>query len=196
MIKDLVPDCPFKFPKSLWNVYDCLYAVVGKDKNAIILDFFGGSGTTAHAVLELNKADGGNRRFILAEQMDYVKSVTAARVAEVIKRDATGHFVYCELAKSNELFIDAISKAVNSEALKTIWSQMQETGFLNYKINPTTIDANATDFDALSLDDQKRFLIECLDKNLLYIPLSDIDSEEYAISEEDKRLTREFYRKY
>ena len=50
-----------------------------------------------------------------------------------------------------------------------------------------------TDFDSLSLDDQKRFLIECLDKNLLYVPLSDIDSNEYGVPDEDKRLTREFY---
>lgn len=47
----------------------------------------------------------------------------------------------------------------------------------------------------LSIEDQKRFLIECLDKNMLYVPFSDIDSGEYAISEEDKRLTREFYKK-
>lgn len=72
---------------------------------------------------------------------------------------------------------------------------MKETGYLNYKINIATIDANAADFDALSIDNQKRFLIECLDKNLLYVPFSDIDSEEYAISDEDKRLTREFYKK-
>lgn len=50
-----------------------------------------------------------------------------------------------------------------------------------------------TGFDSLSLDDQKRFLIECLDKNLLYVPLSDIDSNEYGVTDEDKRLTREFY---
>ena len=53
ILKSLVPDCDFAFPKSLWNVYDCLYSVVADDKDAIILDFFGGSGTTAHAVLEL-----------------------------------------------------------------------------------------------------------------------------------------------
>ena len=72
---------------------------------------------------------------------------------------------------------------------------MKETGYLNYKIDIATIDANAADFEALSINNQKRFLIECLDKNLLYVPLSDIDSEEYSISDEDKRLTREFYKK-
>lgn len=55
------------------------------DKNAIILDSFAGSGTTAHAVLNMNKADGGNRRFILVEMMDYAESITAERVKRVIR---------------------------------------------------------------------------------------------------------------
>ena len=66
---------------------------------------------------------------------------------------------------------------------------------LNYKINPADIAESAEDFNALSLEDKKRFLLECLDKNLLYIPVSDIDSEEYSIDAEDKRLTQEFYNK-
>ena len=54
------------------------------DENAIILDSFAGSGTTAHAVLNMNKADGGNRKFILVEMMDYADSITAERVKRVI----------------------------------------------------------------------------------------------------------------
>ncbi|MBR5114926.1 MAG: site-specific DNA-methyltransferase [Oscillospiraceae bacterium] len=54
------------------------------DKNATILDSFAGSGTTAHAVLNMNKADGGNRKFILVEMMDYAESITAERVKRVI----------------------------------------------------------------------------------------------------------------
>ncbi|MDY4830577.1 MAG: site-specific DNA-methyltransferase [Campylobacter sp.] len=55
------------------------------DKNSIILDSFAGSGTTAHAVLELNKKDGGNRKFILVEMEDYAENITAERVKRVIK---------------------------------------------------------------------------------------------------------------
>lgn len=55
------------------------------DKDSIILDSFSGSGTTAHAVLELNKEDGGNRKFILVEQEDYANNITAERVRRVIK---------------------------------------------------------------------------------------------------------------
>ena len=54
-------------------------------KNSIILDSFAGSGTTAHAVLELNKKDGGNRKFILVEMEDYAENITAERVKRVIK---------------------------------------------------------------------------------------------------------------
>ena len=55
------------------------------DRDSIILDSFAGSGTTAHAVLALNKEDGGNRRFVLVECEDYVDSITAERVRRVIK---------------------------------------------------------------------------------------------------------------
>ena len=55
------------------------------DKDSIVLDSFAGSGTTAHAVLALNKADGGNRRFILCECEDYADAITAERVRRVIK---------------------------------------------------------------------------------------------------------------
>lgn len=102
ILKDLVPNNNFSFPKSLWNVYDCLYAVVGNDKNATILDFFGGSGTTAHAVLELNKQDGGNRKFILCEQMDYIETITKERIRKVCENNQKGSFVYCELAEFNQ----------------------------------------------------------------------------------------------
>jgi len=55
------------------------------DKNAIVLDSFAGSGTTAHVVLDLNKEDGGNRKFILVECEDYADKITAERVRRVIK---------------------------------------------------------------------------------------------------------------
>ena len=79
--------------------------IVG-DKNGLILDSFAGSGTTAHAVLNMNKADGGNRKFILVEMMDYADSITAERVKRVIDgygedkkavEGTGGNFSYYEL---------------------------------------------------------------------------------------------------
>ena len=73
----------FPFPKDHRVLVRILEAV--SDKNSIVLDSFAGSGTTAHAVLELNKEDGGNRKFILVECEDYANSVTAERVRRAIK---------------------------------------------------------------------------------------------------------------
>lgn len=79
--------------------------IVG-DNDAIILDSFAGSGTTAHSVLNLNKVDGGNRKFILIEMMDYAESITAERVKRVISgygegskavEGTKGNFSYYEL---------------------------------------------------------------------------------------------------
>ena len=72
----------FDTPKPV-NLIERFLAMVD-DTSAIILDSFAGSGTTAHAVLNMNKADGGNRKFILVEMMDYAESITAERVKRVI----------------------------------------------------------------------------------------------------------------
>ena len=75
------------------------------NKNAIVLDSFAGSGTTAHAVLELNKEDGGGRKFILVEFEDYVDTIITRRVRDVIKTQQTrkkglvGSFTYCTLGE-------------------------------------------------------------------------------------------------
>ena len=84
------------------------------NKNDIVLDSFAGSGTTAHAVLELNKEDGGSRKFILVEQEDYANTITAERVRRVIKgvpsarnenlRNGTGGtFSYFQLGEAIEM---------------------------------------------------------------------------------------------
>ena len=72
----------FSYPKPVALLHDVLSRVMGP--NDIVLDSFAGSGTTAHAVLNMNKEDGGNRRFILVEMMDYAETVTAERVKRVI----------------------------------------------------------------------------------------------------------------
>ena len=74
---------PFDTPKPT-GLLERIIKVATED-DAIILDSFAGSGTSAHAVLKLNKEDGGNRRFILVEMEDYADTITAERVRRVIK---------------------------------------------------------------------------------------------------------------
>lgn len=166
----------------------------------LVMDFFSGSGTTAAVAHKMG------RRYIGCEQIDNQIELNKKRLCQVIEGEqggvskavgwqGGGSFVYCELAKANNRFADEIEQAETTEQLKDIWGRMKATDYLNYKVDIKEVDANAESFDGLSLEDQKRFLIECLDKNLLYVALSDIDSNEYGVTEEDRRLTREFYRK-
>lgn len=73
------------FPKSLYTVMDSLRAVVSGD--SYILDFFAGSGTTAHAVIDLNREDGGRRKYILVEMADYFRTVLLPRIKKVVFSD-------------------------------------------------------------------------------------------------------------
>ena len=72
------------YPKSIYLVLDCIFAGLNNNKNEIVLDYFAGSGTTAHAVINLNREDGGNRKFILVEQGEYFDTVLKPRIQKVI----------------------------------------------------------------------------------------------------------------
>jgi adenine-specific DNA-methyltransferase len=186
----------FKTPKPervIKKIFD-----ISTEEGDMILDFFGGSGTSAAVAHKMK------RKYILFEQMDYIHTFTIPRLESVINGEqggiskdvnwqGGGSFVYCELAKANQNFVDEIQIATTVEEIKDIYSRIIATGFISSKVNPKDIDANADDFYALSIDDQKRFLMELLDKNLLYVNYCDIDDEEYAISDEDKAFTRSFY---
>jgi len=183
----------FNYPKPPSLIKRLLQIGNVQDKD-LVLDFFSGSGTTAQAVLELNKEDGGNRKFILCEQLDYVNTVTVPRVEKVIEKLGGGDFVYLELLKWNQNFVEKIQKAKTKQELKNLWETMKKKAFLSYKVDVKTIDEHAKDFEDLSIENQKRFLLECLDKNHLYVNYSEIDDEEYGVSEGDKKLNREFYK--
>ena len=171
---------------------------VSTEEGDIVLDYHLGSGTTAAVAHKMN------RRYIGIEQMDYIQTLDVERLKKVILGEqggisqavnwqGGGSFVYCELAKSNQNFVYEIQKAKTTEEILGIWERMQETGFLSWKVEPKTINENAKDFSDLLLEDAKRFLIECLDKNLLYVPYSEIDNSEFGLSEDDKKINKDFY---
>ncbi|WCO01722.1 site-specific DNA-methyltransferase [Psychroserpens ponticola] len=110
-LKSILNSKEFPTPKSIDLIEYCLQQAT--DKNSIILDSFAGSGTTAHAVLNLNKQDGGNRKFILVEMEDYANTITSERVKRVINgygegskaiEGTGGDFTYYELGEP--LFLD------------------------------------------------------------------------------------------
>jgi adenine-specific DNA-methyltransferase len=195
-LKSLFGKKLFSYPKSPFLMQDIL--LMSTEENDIVLDFFAGSGTTAAVAHKMG------RRYIGIEQMDYVEDVTKKRLKKVIKGEqggiskevewkGGGSFVYAELKKANQLWVDEIQAAEIKKALAAIWEKMKEKAFISYKVNPKEIDENAEEFSQLSLDDQKRFLIEVLDKNLLYVNYSEMDDADYAVSEKDKELNKAFY---
>lgn len=173
---------------------------MASDPGDIVLDYHLGTGTTAATAHKMG------RRYIGAEQMQSQIDMVLRRMPKVISGDTAGisksvkwlgggSFVYCELATANQRFADQIYAAQSTGELKQIWEEMQQTGFLSWKIDPKSFNDNVKDFEALSLDEQKLFLIECLDKNLLYVPLSEIDNAEFDVSDTDKKLNADFYNK-
>jgi adenine-specific DNA-methyltransferase len=193
LLRKILGKTTFSYPKSLYTVLDTLKITTNKDD--IILDFFAGSGTTGHATLELNKEDGGDRKFILVEQLDDHIDICLKRICKVIQQSSKQNdFVYIEFAKWNENFIEKVRKAKTKEELKKLWETMKKKAFLSYKVDIKAVDENAENFADLSIENQKRFLLECLDKNHLYVNYSEIDDEEYRVSEEDKKLNKEFYK--
>ena len=160
---------------------------MASNEGDLVLDFFAGSGTTGFVANYLH------RRFILVEQLDSTINLLKERFIEedtILEHKIP---VYCELAQANQQLVEEIMAATEPFKLQEMWERLQEKGFLSYKVSPKIFDEGAETFTDLSLDDQKRFLIECLDKNMLYIPFADIDDTHFTLTENDKLLTRQFY---
>ncbi len=191
LLRSVLGKNEFSYPKSLYAVMDIIKVL--SDKNDRILDFFAGSGTTAHAVLELNREDGGNRQFIMCEQMNYVETVTSKRIQKIIEQNKTNNFVYAELKKYNQIFIEQIEEAKDTKELLQIWEQMKTKSFLNYNVDIKKQDEHMVEFQVLSLAEQKKHFCELLDKNQLYVNLSSLHDADFVCTEEEKKVTKDFY---
>lgn len=173
---------------------------MASENDDIVMDFFVGTGTTCAVAHKMG------RQYIGIEQLDYGENSAIVRLKNVINGDPTGiskpvgwkgggDFVYLELMKWNEGFVEKIQEIETKEGLEKLWQTVKENAFLSYKVDVKTVAEHAKDFADLSIEDQKRFLLECLDKNHLCVNYSEIDDEDYRVSEDDKKLNGEFYKK-
>jgi adenine-specific DNA-methyltransferase len=186
----------FQYPKNELLIYD-LIKFITEDKD-IVMDFFLGSGTTAAVAHKMN------RQYIGIEQLDYGENDSVTRLKKVIKGDQTGiskivnwkgggDFIYLELARYNQTFVDLISNAKSTNELLKILKDIEEKAFLKYNVDLKELDSSLEEFKRLTLEQQKETLILILNKNQLYVNLSDIDDLRFNISEEDKKLNKKFY---
>ena len=167
-------------------------------KGDIVLDYHLGSGTTCAVAHKMG------RQYIGIEQLDYGEDDSIVRLNNVLKGDQSGiskavnwkgggEFIYCELKKYNEGALDKIQDSKDTKSLLKIWAEMVEHYFLNCDVEIHKFNKNKTDFEKLSLAEQKKLLCEMLNKNQLYVNLSEIDDKQFNISKEDKELNSKFY---
>jgi len=158
----------------------------------IVLDFFSGSATTAHSLIELNNEDDKKRQFITIEQMDYIETVTKRRIQKV-QSVYNFEFLYMELMTNNQTYIDMIIECESSSQLIEIKNELKESFFIRYEVKDENLFDENNEFDTLPLQTQKEILLKILDKNQLYVNYSEIDDTKYDIDDEVKRFNREFY---
>lgn len=162
----------------------------------IILDFFGGSGSTAATAHKMK------RQYISIEQMDYIEDKIVTRLNNVIRGDSTGiskdvnwqgggSFVYAELKNDAKNFKESILKATTNEELLELFNKAKTSSFLSYRVDPKKL--KEAEFKELSLAEQKQVLSELIDNNNLYVNYSDIEDSSFAISPQEKALNRAFY---
>lgn len=169
------------------------------DRGDIVMDYHLGTGTTCAVAHKMGL------KYIGLEQLDYGDDDCTVRLTNVINGEQGGiskdtswqggdSFVYCELAKLNQNFVDSIEKAETDETLDALLGEILKSGFISSYVDPKEIDPAADDFKSLSIDDKKRLLMALLDKNMLYVNYCDMNDETFAISEEDKAFTNSFYK--
>lgn len=166
-------------------------------ENDIVLDFCLGSGTTSAVAHKMG------RRWIGIEQMDYIEDLTKKRLVNVVNGDQTGvskavgwqgggSFVYFELKKYNQEYIDRIMEATSLKELEDIYVEMRNNAFLKFWFDRSHFEKDE-DFRQLDLDGRKEALADVLDENQLYLNYADMGDTRHKVTADEKVLTDKFY---
>ncbi|WP_269684960.1 DNA methyltransferase [Flavobacterium lacustre] len=190
----------FSYPKSESLIMYLINMVSNKlTKDDYILDFHIGSGTTCATAHKLGY------KYIGIEQMDYINTVTVERmkfvingeqtgISELVNWEGGGSFVYAELMQHNQRYIELIQDASTKEILINIWKEMHEKAFLNYRFNKLEFEERIDGFKTAPIEEMKKYLVEVLDKNQLYVNYSEIEDKSYNISDDIKKVNYSFYK--
>lgn len=163
----------------------------------IVLDYHLGSGTTCAVAHKMG------RRWIGIEQMDYIEDITKERLKKVIEGEqggiskavnwqGGGSFIYFELKKYNQDFLDKIMIANSKGELDEVYNEMAKNAFLKFWFEKTEFEKDEN-FRSLDLDQRKELLIGILDENQLYLNHADMRDSRYHVTDEEMALTDLFY---
>ena len=164
----------------------------------LIMDFFNGTGTTCGVAHKMG------RQYIGIEQLDYRENSSVVRLNNAIQGDSTpisrllkwkggGEFIFCEIMKYNQLYVEKLKNCKDTVSLLKIWKEMAEKSFLSYQFNQKRFEENLELFKTFELEKQREILYDILDKNQLYIDYSEMENEDFDVNEIDKNLNKEFY---
>lgn len=167
------------------------------DERDLVLDFHLGTGTTCAVAHKMN------RQYIGVEQMDYIENFVVNRLEKVIKGDKNGiskdvnwndggSFVYCELKKLNDNYIEKILSATGKD-LGNIYDEISKSVFVNFNTSLQILNKNKEEFNNLDLESQRKILIDILDMNMLYQNYSDMEDNKYNTLAEDAIFNKSFY---
>ena len=166
----------------------------------IVLDFFGGTGTTAAVALKMN------RQFIICEQIDKHVDISLRRLQKVEEGEQSGiskrnnwqgggSFVYLELAKKNETALEQISACKSLEELTELFDELCSKYFLHYNVRVKEFrkEIESERFKQLNLKQQKEMFSRMLDLNQLYVNTDDRHNKNTGLTEDDIAITEDFY---
>lgn len=170
---------------------------ISTNANDIVLDFCLGSGTTSAVAHKMN------RRWVGIEQMDYIEDVAKERlkkviggerggISETVNWNGGGSFVYFELKKYNQEYIDRVAKATSLSELEEIYVDMRNNAFLKFWFDRKEFEKDEN-FRNLDIEGRKQKLVDVLDENQLYLNYADMDDTRHKVTADEKTLTDKFY---
>jgi adenine-specific DNA-methyltransferase len=186
---------------------------ISTKKGDLVLDYHLGSGTTCAVAHKMG------RQYIGIEQMDYIEDIAVKRMQKVIgtqtKKNGElldsvdfdnggisksvdwqggGEFVYFELSKYNQQYIDKLSIA-NDKTILKLYDEIINKAFLNYDVDNKKLAQEKDEFKGLNFSDKQEFLVSILNKNQLYKNLAEMNDKDLSVSDKTKDLNKDFYAK-
>lgn len=163
----------------------------------IVLDYHLGTGTTSVVAHKMN------RRWVGVEQMDYIDKIAKKRLEKVISGEqggiskdvgwnGGGSFVYFELKKYNQEYVERIMEATSLSELEDLYVDMRNNAFLKFWFDRSHFEKDE-DFRQLDLDGRKQALADVLDENQLYLNYGDMNDTRHNVTADEKALTDTFY---
>lgn len=152
ILNNMLPGTPFTYPKSIFTVLDCVDAALNNESSGNVLDYFAGSGTTGHAVINLNREDEGERKYILVEVGDHFDTVLLPRIKKVVyspdwkdgkpvSRNGSGQFFKYIRLESYEDTLDSLELTLPSSAQQDMLARhpaLREDYQLRYALGEET----------------------------------------------------------